>query len=262
MKIIERITNLINVRVQKVQSEHFEKTKWGRKLRTLRNLHKGERCFIVANGPSLRAEDLNTIRKYNGISFGMNRIYKIFDKTEWRPTYYVCEDINIFHESLEEINAISARKKFIPINHKWFSGIEVKDAYYFWANYDRSKDWENSFSPEIDKWMDSMGTVTFTCMIIAAYMGFSDIYLLGVDHNYHVTIDEDGKTIVDDKAKDYFCENYDKDIKDVVVHNIGNNTKVYRKAKAYCDKHGIRIWNATRGGKLEVYPRVNFDELF
>ena len=35
----------------------------------------------------------------------------------------------------------------------------------------------------------------------------------------------------------------------------------YKKAKEYADKHGIKIYNATRGGALEVFPRVNFDDL-
>ena len=92
-------------------------------------------------------------------------------------------------------------------------------------------------------------------------MGFKEIYLLGVDHNYTVTINEEGETIVDKSAKDYFCENYDTDIKDIVVHDMGQNTRAYRKAKHYCDNNGINIYNATRGGKLEVFPRVNFDDI-
>ena len=36
----------------------------------------------------------------------------------------------------------------------------------------------------------------------------------------------------------------------------------YQKAKQYADAHGIKIYNATRGGKLEVFPRVDFDSLF
>ena len=96
----------------------------------------------------------------------------------------MCEDINIFHDSLDEINAIQAEKKFIPINYKWYHDINVDGALYFWANYNREKDFPDSFSPEIAKQMDSLGTVTFTCINIAAYMGFKEIYLLEVDHNY------------------------------------------------------------------------------
>ena len=33
----------------------------------------------------------------------------------------------------------------------------------------------------------------------------------------------------------------------------------YKAAKQYADLHGIRICNATRGGKLEIFERVDFD---
>ena len=252
----------IQARTQKWMAGHFELTPNGKRLAKLKDIHAGQRCFIVANGPSLRIEDLELLRERGEICFGMNRIFKFFDQTAWRPTYYVCEDINIFQNCQDEINALPAELKFIPINHKWYNGVNIKNATYFWANYNRDKDYPDSFSTEIAKQMDSMGTVTFTCMNIAAYMGFSNIYLIGVDHNYQVTINENGETIVDRDAKDYFCDNYDDDIKDLVVHDMRQNTIAYRKAKHFCDAHGIRILNATRGGKLEVFERVDFDSLF
>ena len=249
-------------RRQKYLIKNFEKSKYGKKLAKLKDIHKGERCFIIGNGPSLIVEDMDLLHRNGEITFGMNRIYKFFSKTKWRPTYYACEDINIFNDSIDDINAILAEIKFIPVNHHFYNNINIDKAYYFNANYSRKNDFEDSFSPNIAKQMDSLGTVTFTCMNIAAYMGFSEIYLLGVDHNYHITIDEDGNTVVDENAKDYFCEDYDKDIQDIVIHDMGANTIAYRKAKKYCDRNGIKIINATRGGKLEVFPRVDFDDLF
>ncbi|MBE5956556.1 MAG: DUF115 domain-containing protein [Lachnospiraceae bacterium] len=262
MKVFNYLLKSLEAHYQNWESKHFEWTKYGIQMQRLKDIHNGERCFIIANGPSLRATDLELLYQKNEITFAMNRIYKLFSETNWRPTYYVCEDINIFHESLSEINAIPAKKKFIPVNHKWYHGINIDDALYFWANYNREKDFPDSFSTNIAKQMDSLGTVTFTCINIAAYMGFKEIYLLGVDHNYRVTINEQGETIVDNTAKDYFCDNYDTDIKDIVVHDMGQNTRAYRKAKKYCDEHDIHIYNSTRGGKLEVFPRIDFDSLF
>lgn len=256
-----RVLRSLEARWQNCKSKHFEYTRYGKQIKKLRNRYEGKRCFIIANGPSLCAADLDLLHQNREITFAMNRIYKIFPETLWRPTYYVCEDINIFHDSLDEINAIQAEKKFIPVNHKWYHDINVDGALYFWANYDREKDFPDSFSSEIAKQMDSLGTVTFTCINIAAYMGFKEIYLLGVDHNYQVTINEQGETVVDMTAKDYFCENYDDDIKDIVVHDMGQNTRAYRKAKKYCDEHNIHIYNATRGGKLEVFLRADFDTI-
>lgn len=241
---------------------NFKKTKYSKKLKQLKDTHSGERCFIVANGPSLTSDDLYSLQKNKEYTFGMNRIFKFFNETEWRPDCYVCEDINIFNDCIEEINKIESDIKFIPINHHFYEGINISNAYYFKANYYREKDYPNSFSTDISIQMDSVGTVTFTCINIAAYMGFKEIYLLGVDHNYRITMDEEGNTTINENVKDYFCDDYDNDIKDLVAHNIWNNTRVYKKAKKACDEIGVKIFNATRGGKLEVFPRVDFDSLF
>ena len=242
---------------------HYETTYYGNRIKRYRDLYKGQRCFIVANGPSLRVEDLDLLLKNNEITFGMNRIYKIFDKTDWQPTFYVCEDELIAKEQQKEINEINAKEKFIPIELNWWHNIDIKDALYFHLNYKQETACPLSFSPDIAHQIDCRGTVTFTCMQIAAYMGFSEIYLLGVDHNYQKTIDIDGNVIIDQNAKDYFCEGYDADIKDIVVHDMGNNTRAYIDAKKYCDTtNKATIYNATRGGKLEVFQRVDFDSLF
>lgn len=241
----------------------FEKTKYGKKIRRYNEKYLGKRCFIVANGPSLTPQDLDVLHNNGEITFGMNRIYKMFDKTDWRPTFYVCEDELIAKEQQIEINAIESTEKFIPIELKWWHGIEILNALYFHLNYKQENAFPYSFSPDIAHQIDCRGTVTFTCIQIAAYMGFSEIYLLGVDHNYQKTIDINGNVIVDPNVKDYFCEGYDDDIKDVVVHDMGKNTLAYLDAKKYCDTTQKNlIFNATRGGKLEVFQRVDFDSLF
>ena len=42
---------------------------------------------------------------------------------------------------------------------------------------------------------------------------------------------------------------------------VDSTTYSYITAKKYADTHGIRILNATRGGELEVFDRVNLDEV-
>ena len=264
MSLAKQICASMQARVvQPWQQKHFEKTKYGRQISKYKNKYAGQRCFIVANGPSLRAEDLDLLHNRGEITFGMNRIYKLFDQTAWRPTYYVCEDELIAQSQQAEINSIQAQAKFIPIELKWYHDVDIAGANYFHINYRKEDQFPFAFSTDAAHQMDCRGTVTFTCMQLAAYMGFSEIYLLGVDHNYQKTIDINGNVVVDPNAKDYFCEEYDSDIKDVVVHDMGNNTRAYMDAKKYSDSTGgkVTIYNATRGGKLEVFERVDFDEI-
>ena len=264
MNLVNRTMASFHARVMVPwQQKHFEKTSWGRKIAAYKNKYAGQRCFIIANGPSLRPEDLDILHQRGEITFGMNRIYKLFDQTEWRPTFYVCEDEKIANGQQAELNALKAKEKFFPIEIHWWHDVDVHDACYFHLNYRAEELYLYGFSTDCAHQIDCRGTVTCSCMQLAAYMGFSEIYLLGVDHNYRVTVDINGNVVTDPNAKDYFCEGYDADIKDIVVHDMGNNTRVYMAAKAYCDstRGAVTIYNATRGGKLEVFQRVDFDDL-
>jgi len=259
MNIIQSFQSRI---IRPFKQKHYEKTKYGRAIKAYKDKYIGKRCFIVANGPSLRAEDLEKLHKNGEVTFAMNRIYKMFDQTNWRPTFYVCEDELIIKEKQTEINAIPAQEKFIPIELNWWHNINIDNALYFHLNYDKEKQCKYGFSSEIAHQIDCRATVTASCMQIAAYMGFSEIYLVGVDHNFQKIIDELGNVVVDNNIKDYFCEGYDSDIKDVVVHDMRKNTAAYIDAKKYCDEtNKTTIYNATRGGRLEVFQRVELDSL-
>jgi hypothetical protein len=82
----------------------------GKALKSFKNTHTGKRCFIIGNGPSLKAEDLEQLK--NEITFAFNRIYYIFDQTSWRPTYYCAEDNKIILKSKVEIDELALDYKF------------------------------------------------------------------------------------------------------------------------------------------------------
>ena len=65
-------------RKQRKDSQNFERTKPGKRLTTLNDSHKGEKCFVIGNGPSLTAEDLNRLQDSNIPTFAMNRVFKFF----------------------------------------------------------------------------------------------------------------------------------------------------------------------------------------
>ena len=102
----------------------------------------------------------------------------------------------------------------------------------------------------------------YTAVQLAAYMGFSEIYLIGVDHHFHISQNNKGEIVVDNSVKDYFSDKYNEDKANLYIPNTEKSTMTYVAMKAHCDKRGIRVFNATRGGKLEVFSRVDFDTLF
>lgn len=241
---------------------HFHLFKEGKLLKTFRNKHKGRRCFIIGNGPSLTANDLNKIKGNNDISFAFNRIYYIYKQTDWRPTYYISQDEKLLSGCFQEVNNDIDSIKFIPIELKWYNKICIKNAFYFHIinkNIDNNKP---GFSEDISRYIVNSKTVVFSAIQIAVYMGIKEIYLIGVDHHFHTSINQKGEIIIDNTAKDYFSEEYNKDKQNLYIPNTDLSTFTYLSAKEYADEHGIKIYNATRGGRLEVFPRLDFESLF
>ena len=104
-------------------------------------------------------------------------------------------------------------------------------------------------------------TVACTAIQFAVYMGFKKIFLIGIDHSFSTYKNEKGEIIKDDSIKDYFVDEYNKDQTELYIPSLYASTRAFIVMKEYCDSHGIEIFNATRGGKLEVFPRVDFDEV-
>lgn len=248
----------IQARYQGYCARNFEKTKYGKILKKYKDAHNGEICFVIGNGPSLSGDDLTILKQNNIPTFASNNVMKIFRHTNWRPTYYVCEDVLVLKDLLDRINEQKFENIFIPINFKWYDKLEFDNAKYFYQSFCDGK----YLSDDIAKTIYCKGTVTTTSIQIAAYMGFKKIYLLGVDHNYRVTQDNAGNIITDNSVVDYFDKDYASTMKEKCIPNTEATTVAYIETRDHYTPKGIEIFNATRGGKLEVFPRVNFDDLF
>lgn len=231
------------------------------KLRNLKNTHKGQRCFIIGNGPSLTSKDLDLLK--NEICFAANRIYCIYNETEWRPTYYCSQDLTVIKGIDKDIeNAIKPCKNAFFVNssynilpHNIFNLPKVIFFYPHLCELRRKR----SFSSQIERYIDGGGTVTYSAIQIAAYMGFKEIYLLGVDHNYPLTNKTDINNLTDDEIRKCYFKGMSSNIK-LNIPNTDRSTLSYLAAKDYCEANNIKIYNATRGGKLEVFKRISLEE--
>lgn len=254
----------IIARNQGRMSKNFDKCIYGKKLKQFKDIHKGETCFIIGNGPSLKIEDLTKIYELGIPSFAFNRIFCIFDETPWRPTYYVSQDINVTYGMEEQFKNLDLQYKFFPINWKWFDNIIVPGAFYF-KTIDETPDIYN-FSKDISKAIYNSATVAYTAFQIAYYMGFKRIYLIGTDQNYVIPKDRDfsGKNF-DVLKQNYFSEKYLNRAKDdLKFPDVSNMNKAFISLNHHI-KNGyidVEAYNATRGGMLEVFERKDLDEVF
>ncbi|MCM3150855.1 DUF115 domain-containing protein [Priestia megaterium] len=236
---------LINWKIRKlVKSKNNQK-----KLLNYKDKHLGESCFVIGNGPSLNRNDLDLIK--NQYSLASNSIYYLFDKVDWRPTYYFCQDQTVLEKSRDEISEYLMCEKFIRATG--YNKHRVKKATYFKIdnkNYKKNKPPEFSF--DANKQIYEGYTVTYSMIQFAIFMGFKKIYLLGVDFNYQI---KNGKI----EGTSY----PDKRMKDKIggLPDIEYNYLAYNKALNISEDIGIEIINLTRGGKLNVFRRSNLEDI-
>ena len=164
---------------------------------------------------------------------------------------------------VDAVNAYEMGVKFIPVQMRWWHNISIHGAQDFRIiaqQIDNPR--EFGFSDNIAQGVYNSGTGMYTAAQIASYMGFSEIYFIGVDHHFHISQNNNGDIIVDNSVKDYFSDTYNPDINNLFIPNTEKSTMTYIAMKNHCDKRKIQVFNATRGGKLEVFLRVDFDTLF
>ncbi len=240
------------------QKQYFENRSICNELKKYKNIHKGQRCFIIGTGPSLTARDLDRLK--GEITFGSNRIFEIFSQTDWRPTYYMNQDYKLICKFEKEIKELSVRRKFMPIDCKNIFEGET-DISYFVLRHKEYYPKDADFSRKIDKYMGQGFTVTYGAIQLAFYMGFSEVYLLGIDHNYSISLNEKGIPVMDDGVQDYFKGSKASN-QGLNLPRVVESTVAYMTARKFADKQpNFAVYNATRGGKLEAFERVCLDEV-
>lgn len=237
----------------------------------------GERCFIIGNGPSLRIEDLDQLKRE--YTFASNSIYALYNRTDWRPHFYCAWDPAFCKEMMsdkEDMKMVldGCRAAFTSILGEGIQYREDPDMSQLYYMKSMSKTSENGlplFSADCSKQVYSAGTVTYAMLQLAAYMGFKQIYLLGMDFSYSVEKYKDNRIVKKDvsnhmseieEEEKRFYQAVSAHYNETYIAEIDLQLAGYQSAKKYADTHGIKIYNATRGGKLEVFPRIDFDSLF
>ncbi len=223
------------------------------RLAPLMNLHRGERCFIIGNGPSLKQTDVPLLRKE--ITFGMNRIYLAFPEMGLETTYYVAVNQLVLEQCAADISQL-AMPKFISCRAP--RDLTFPEDTIF-LNTSGRKPWF-SFDPAEVVW--EMGTVTNVALQLAYYMGFQQVILIGVDHSFSTKGPPNTEVLsegddVDHFSKEYFGKGFRWHLPDLETSELG-----YRMAKAVFEAGGREIVDATVGGKLQVFRKVAYESLF
>jgi len=224
-----------------------------RKIQRFHNGYKGERCFIIGNGPSLRKMDLSRLKK--GFTFGMNRIFLMYPQLGFSTTFLVSINNLVIEQSATDIQSLKIPRFVSWRSRTWLHPEE--DLFFLYTTYTGPK-----FARDVTGRVWEGATVTYVSLQLAYYFGFSEVVLIGVDHNF-ATKGEPNKTVTSEGNDpnhfhpDYFGKGFRWQLPDLETSEIA-----YRLAKNAFESDGRRVIDATKNGKLTVFPKVDYETLF
>ena len=235
----------------------FLNPRWARSQSALLDLHdrhKGQRCFIIGNGPSLRQTDLSLLK--GEVTFGLNRIYLLFPELGFTTTYLVSVNELVLEQCAEEIKALELPKFINWRARRWLAN----DPHTIFVDTDYT-------GPE-DFTADAAGrifegfTVTYVALQLAFYMGFDEVILVGVDHNFTTQGPANLAVVSSGDDPNHFAPNYFGKGFKWQLPDLAGSERAYRLAKTAYEAAGRKVLDATVGGRLTIFPKTRFDLLF
>ncbi len=225
-----------------------------RRIQRYRNIHQGKRCFILGNGPSLKQTDLTLL---NGeFTFCTNRIYLMLDQLGFTPSYYVVSNDLIVEQCARDIEKLPM-PKFVG----WHTRDMIQftnDMTFLWTRCGL-RSW---FFTDLTEGCWEGNTVTMVAIQLAYYMGFSEIYLLGVDHSYQFNGTPHAEQLSTGDDPNHFAANYFGKGFRWHLPDLEGSELAYRVANHIFKTSGRKIYDATINGKLEVFPKAAYYSLF
>jgi hypothetical protein len=242
--------------------------------REFRERHRGERCFILCNGPSVNEQNLRMLR--GETVFSVSNGYHHPDYREFQPRYHVVPQITYGKVTRTDVIAwfremdagigsatlfLASSEQSLVRESALFAGRDVRYVYLRDAFADHPGDEVIDIAAPTAR----VQSVAILALMIALYMGFKEIYLLGTEHDHFRT-----------GRYEYFYTptamlGKDKDVErdgrvTTPLHDdfrgLAELWSQYRRLREIAERRGATIYNATRGGALDEFPRVELESLF
>ena len=244
------------------------------RLRQLKGAYQGQRCFVMGNGPSLNQMDLSLFAGEK--VWGSNRCYLLFDRITWRPAFYLAVDKLVVPDNRDVIEGMPGQLPettfFYPVEFR-AQGILASHPNVFWfdeqpVRVDMDRLPEGTFTREASRGVYAAFTVTVSALQLAVYLGFNPIYLIGCDTSYAlmptVRVDAGNAERLVSTASDpnHFDPRYFGEGKRFHEPHVARMIFHYHESRLVAESLGVKIYNATVGGNLEEFERVDYRDLF
>ena len=239
----------------------------------LKGSHPGKRAFVIGNGPSLRDVQLDKLA--GEVTIGANSLYKHPLASAADLKYLCIGDASFmtdeaksvdWHRVVEE-ETPNATLLLHPDARKLIERYDLyhgRDVHYFHRGV--TVGFPDLVEFDLQKPLN-VGYTTGTMLSIplAIYLGCTEIYLIGFDANwldnfagsYHFYETHEQFPEFDSSAADHRWPRYE----DHLVSAL-RDFEAHRLIAGRAKQLGVSIYNATAGGQLDMYPRVDFESLF
>jgi hypothetical protein len=231
-----------------------ELSKWEKlfkpKLQEFRNKFAGKDCFIIGNGPSLNKMDLEVLNEY--YTFGLNKIYLIFKRVNLELDFLVSVNPLVIQQSVDEFNKLKIPKFLSYMATKDIDGWD-EFTHRIFTRGGLESSWE------ITRPINEGFTVTNVALQVAYYLGFSNVFLIGVDHNFQQTGKPNEEQKLEGDDLNHFDPNYFKG-QQWHLADLEGSELAYRNTKFLYDRANRKVFDATFNGKLQVFEKIDFDK--
>jgi hypothetical protein len=207
----------------------------------------------VCNGPSLNNMDLSFLK--NETTIGLNKIFLGFKQFHFYPNYYVAVNKKVLEQSHLEIKKLTCRK-FLSNRCK---GLFQND--YLTHVIDTSAPIAR-FCKDIQLGLEEGWTVTYAALQIAYFLGFKEVFIIGMDHRFSYNGAPNEENIMEHNdpnhfSSDYFAKGVSWDNPD-----LENSEKSYQIAKTVFEAENRKIYDATLNGSCRIFEKVDYRSLF
>lgn len=230
-------------------------------LADFRDRHRGQRCFIIGNGPSLKHTDLSRLK--GEFTFGMNRFYLAYSDLGFTTSYYLSVNSLVIEQCAADILNLPIPKFVSWRSHGYFNPAGLSTTppgaplVFLHTTYTGP-----GFARQAAGRLWEGATVTYVAMQLAFHMGFRQVILIGVDHSFNTQGKPNTTVVSQGEDRDHFHAGYFGKGFRWQLPDLDTSERSYTMAREAYRRAGREIVDATVGGRLTVFPKVKYEKLF
>ncbi|MDP3731156.1 MAG: hypothetical protein Q8R34_01530 [bacterium] len=263
----------------------------------IKNLYPGKRCFVFGSGPSIKDLDLDKFK--DEYVFVVNEFDRHPQFKNLQHAHHVIPDMlyftddksNYFWERIKNKSDTAGQNTVFFFNIKGGATIEKEGLFpknkIYYLSTQGIISGRFGFNIELNKTLPWPKNSILSCLMIAVYMGFKEIYLLGCEHNFlshniglgagrpktyekfftNNELEELTKTNskeAEQKLKEKYS--WGRELEFTYEQNIAHILQLFKNYRLFYKKVGkqfpdIKIFNATPNSFLDVFPAINLEEI-